>query len=560
MAKKKIEVFIDVKTEREFEHILEQCKNKLICAEVYCHFSGSCTALDHLFTKIKLAWTDGQIVLLKVPADEITAFARFRGHSQPIFLFILNRKITKIFRGVDNVRFAEVAKSEWDIYTSVMGGGTIERPLYDLDKASPEEQEWLNSLKAVEQKEQDQAEYSRKTRQAARKRHRAEKIADEVQHLNFVLFWPHSKHAHPELYEQWDLNDIVMIAREEIQLNKELAEDILYAGDADINEASMHALLKGTALAICFRLVDTDKNFVQLVRKILYENIPDNDEDADNNTTAFDKYKSYSVCKEEILRQRKEEKMKKKEEKIWRRARRLSEMQRLAKQEIDNAVQAKKAAREEHKIELLKSGNLEALAKFEKESDDIEDIDIKIPQELAEDVETESSEETDEEEYFPPAGLLIPGFYAPPNDVAKGNGLAVLFPNIITQYVTPEPEHLPPHVLVMIDISKRYNANKIIAAYKKYIIHMGIFRGTSPRNAIHVAYSVKQFDSMKFTEIKNVCTAFMVAIKSDLALLALMDLHPFYVSRDPIHGEEDCSVLFDVSYGDHYPEFEDISY
>lgn len=53
-----------------------------------------------------------------------------------------------------------------------------------------------------------------------------------------------------------------MVGREEIQLTKEMADDILYAGDAPINEASMHVLLSGPALAICFRLLDTDKHFV----------------------------------------------------------------------------------------------------------------------------------------------------------------------------------------------------------------------------------------------------------------------------------------------------------
>lgn len=44
--------------------------------------------------------------------------------------------------------------------------------------------------------------------------------------------------------------------------------------------------------------------------------------------------------------------------------------------------------------------------------------------------EEESSSSEDENEYFPPPGLLIPGFYAPPNDIAKTNGLAVLFPKV----------------------------------------------------------------------------------------------------------------------------------
>lgn len=53
-----------------------------------------------------------------------------------------------------------------------------------------------------------------------------------------------------------------MVGREEVMLTKEKAEDILYDGDAPLNEASLHELLSGPALAICFRLLDTDKHFV----------------------------------------------------------------------------------------------------------------------------------------------------------------------------------------------------------------------------------------------------------------------------------------------------------
>lgn len=53
-----------------------------------------------------------------------------------------------------------------------------------------------------------------------------------------------------------------MVGREEVQLTEDTARDVLYAGDAPLNEASLHQLLSGPVLAICFRLLDTDKHFV----------------------------------------------------------------------------------------------------------------------------------------------------------------------------------------------------------------------------------------------------------------------------------------------------------
>lgn len=53
---------------------------------------------------------------------------------------------------------------------------------------------------------------------------------------------------------------------------------------------------------------------------------------------------------------------------------------------------------------------------------------------------------------------------------------------------------------------------------------------------------------------------FMVSIKSDLALLSLVDLGPYYVSADDTSGELECAAMFDVHYADNYNEFEDFSH
>ncbi|CAH2235300.1 jg5870 [Pararge aegeria aegeria] len=386
-----------------------------------------------------------------------------------------------------------------------------------------------------------------------------------------------------------------MVGREEIQLTKEMAYDVLYAGDAALNEASLHMLLSAPALAICFRLLDTDKHFEEVVEK---------------------------------------------------RTRRLSEMQRLARQAIDEAIQAKRAAKELQKIQLLKSGNLSALENLKQELDD-DGVDIVVPEALSDLEEEIDSESEDENEYFPPANLLIPGFYAPPNDVAKTNGLAILFPKIVLEKVTPEPEFLPPHVLVMFEMEKRYKAIKAIYNHRREIIHIKIYPGTIPRRNWFTAISthyrpttrarvcshnkkgldrtpprwpsadwwtphtleniMNNFQSSKSWDAKvawagyiaqktgaswslkvlewrpwsgkaalvvspgggrtldpsstrpwdKLRLAFMVSVKSDLALLELVGIGPVYVSRDSTTGEDECAALFSVDYADNYPEYED---
>ncbi|KAI8419809.1 hypothetical protein MSG28_008454 [Choristoneura fumiferana] len=82
------------KLKRKYENIIEDYTLSEISiddvhsAEIYCEFSGPCTALDRLFTTIKLDWSDGTLILLKVLADAIEEFERFRNHSEPVYVFI----------------------------------------------------------------------------------------------------------------------------------------------------------------------------------------------------------------------------------------------------------------------------------------------------------------------------------------------------------------------------------------------------------------------------------------------------------------------------------------
>lgn len=55
------------------------------------------------------------------------------------FSFFQNRKITRVFRGVDNMGFAQAAKYELDCFKQIQKGVNLERVTYDLDEASPGE-------------------------------------------------------------------------------------------------------------------------------------------------------------------------------------------------------------------------------------------------------------------------------------------------------------------------------------------------------------------------------------------------------------------------------------
>lgn len=50
------------------------------------------------------------------------------------------KRITKIFRGVDNTKFAEVAKKEVEYFKARLEGVIDDRKTYNFDEVLPEEQ------------------------------------------------------------------------------------------------------------------------------------------------------------------------------------------------------------------------------------------------------------------------------------------------------------------------------------------------------------------------------------------------------------------------------------
>ncbi|XP_059059947.1 uncharacterized protein LOC131853145 [Achroia grisella] len=117
-----------------------------------------------------------------------------------------------------------------------------------------------------------------------------------------------------------------------------------------------------------------------------------------------------------------------------------------------------------------------------------------------------------------------------------------------------ETEHLPPHVLVMFTVEKRYDVQDIINQFPHEILATGLFVGEDPNTAEHVAYSIKQYDKMERLRKHKDRLALMVSRKRSLPLLQLAGLNPCYISSDVVSGERDCLTLFPVGYGDDFEE------
>ncbi|XP_049700746.1 uncharacterized protein LOC110380930 isoform X1 [Helicoverpa armigera] len=616
MARKQaVSIQETVETNEDFEAYLAAHKDQLICMEVYSDFCGPCLATGNAVRKGKLEIGQDRIAMVKCCADNIDALARFKHHSEPAFLFLVNGKLTRAMFGPNGIDLCRIIEEELKIMDREAEGIIVERPRLEVHEMLPEEAAKMQENLKIEEEYRDAAERLRVLTLAARKKRVNERLSQNIKRLNFIMFWPHCHQAHYDLYEKWDMINITVAAKDTFQLDERGAREALYMSDVDPNEACVHALLAGPVLVVLFKMFETDtRDFVKLMRYTLYEEIPIPKEDVSPEkqvppVPAYERYASISKTAREVRRDRYNAKLQKLKEEKEDAERLQAEQERLAREAQEEAARVEKQRLEEERMARIAAGlpadpeppppppppeptegepaegaeGVEGEATESGEGGEEKPETVETASEVAttitdltpgeggpedamldEDVgekeeEFNSDIEVEGEDYIPPGGLFVPGLYTPANELAKANGLAFFYPKQVADLAEViETEYLPPHVLVIFPIDKRYDVQEVVNLYSSEILNMGIFVGEDPYSAEHVAYSIKQYDKMERPRRYFDRLALMVSRKRSLPLLQLAGLNPVYISSDVISGERECLAMFPVGYGDDHEEIESV--
>ncbi|KAM3959248.1 uncharacterized protein ACR2FA_006674 [Aphomia sociella] len=594
MARKgQVSIQDSVENNEEFEAYLHDHCNQLICMEVYSEFCGFCLATGNAVRKGKLEIGQDRIAMVKALADNIECLSRFKYKSEPVFLFISKGKLTRAMFGANGIELCRIIEEELGLMQKEIDTG-VERPKLEIQDMLPEEAQKLREDLKIEDEYREAVERLRVLTLAARKKRVSERLSRHVKRLNFIMFWPHCHQAHYDLYEKWDMINIQVGAKETVQLTEETAKEALYMSDVDPNEACLHALLKGEVLVVLFKMFETDtRDFVKLLRHALYEEIPVPKEDVPPEKQvppipAYERYASISKTAREVRRDRYEAKMQKLREEKEERDRLAAEQARLAREAEEERQRLEKVRQEEERMARIQAGlpaepepaetevtgeeveveevEKEGIEREGVEGEVTENVEPEVVDEVGEEQEKVEDEEeafhsdvsVEDEEYIPPGGLFVPGLYCPPNELAKANGLSFFFKKLVQVMAPIETEHLPPHVLVMFSVDKRYEVLDIVSQFPQEILATGVFVGDDPYTTEHIAYTIKQYDKIKRLRKHKDRLALMVSRKRSLPLLQLAGLNPCYISSDVQSGERDCLTLFPVGYGDEFEEEESV--
>lgn len=138
MAKKKaVALQQEVNSDEEWNEFLQ--RPGLLVVDVYSEWSGPCSAMITILRKVKME--KGDLVWYALARNDlITPLARFKGKSEPVWMFIQDGMSVNIVFGANAPQLRRVLRDEVKRFESQ------EPPkwLMDIDKRGPEEEaRWL---------------------------------------------------------------------------------------------------------------------------------------------------------------------------------------------------------------------------------------------------------------------------------------------------------------------------------------------------------------------------------------------------------------------------------
>ncbi|KAL6258706.1 hypothetical protein P5V15_010656 [Pogonomyrmex californicus] len=249
---------IEVNTEEEWRQLLNR-PGRLIVADIYSDWSGPCTAMVSTLRKIKIEIGNNAVDYAVVRNDDIDDLARFRGRSEPTWMFLQDGKMVNLMFGAHCPSLQKLLTSE------IKRVQLLEAPKWRLEvyERAPEEEIRWQKLEAarlaVEEKKRARQEAERLEKY---ERFMAQMMIELCERTVLVLYpWvfkdergrPRDKMQSPPYIELvQDLFRQCFDVQEEarIQLNKDIIEKMFVESGVDITEKLIKGLTNGRCMAM----------------------------------------------------------------------------------------------------------------------------------------------------------------------------------------------------------------------------------------------------------------------------------------------------------------------
>ncbi|XP_043274612.1 thioredoxin domain-containing protein 3-like isoform X2 [Venturia canescens] len=276
MAKKNTPAALqtEVSTDEEWAKILE--RKGLIVADIYSEWSGPCSGMISILKKIKMEIGGDLLSYVTAKCDNIAALERFRGKSEPTWMFIHNGQMVNLMFGA---YCPELQKMLTDELRRVQNGEEHEFCI-PVSQRSPEEE---NRMKILEE-ERTVKEAAKKAEKEAeiKAKYEAEMLhyTNSLQDETLLILYPWvfkdaeghkrdkiSSPPYADLIENILPGNYAISQELRKKLDEETLSKMFFESDWDINENAKNLLMDGRCM--CMRLRVSEKKPEMDVEKYL---------------------------------------------------------------------------------------------------------------------------------------------------------------------------------------------------------------------------------------------------------------------------------------------------
>ncbi|XP_031787622.1 uncharacterized protein LOC100678333 isoform X2 [Nasonia vitripennis] len=253
----------EVTTDEEWAKILE--RKGLVLADVYSEWSGPCTGMVSILKKVKMEIGGDNLSYATARCDHIASLARFRGKSEPTWMFIRDGKMVNLIFGANCPELLDHLTRE---LKRLQTGETPEFSM-SVSDTSPKEAERMKAIEAAMQAKE--AARIARIEAEAKEKYEAElgHLVNSLSRETFIILFPwifkdeegnkRDKKSSPpyiELVEQLLPENFTI----EQELKKQLDADILAEMQKEceyvLSEETKRLLTEGKCLCLRLKVVD----------------------------------------------------------------------------------------------------------------------------------------------------------------------------------------------------------------------------------------------------------------------------------------------------------------
>ncbi|XP_072388982.1 uncharacterized protein [Diabrotica undecimpunctata] len=246
MAKKgqQVQLQAELNTDEEWEKFL--AKDGLLVIDVYSDWCGPCSGMAANLKKIKLDQGGDLLQLAIAKSDNIEQLSRFRGRSEPTWLFVSKGKKINLLFGCNAPQLTRLILEELKNEEQAVSGEKSREYVSEITELDEIEIQRHEAAEAIVRAAREKEEAKREKEFHERKVAECNNILENLSHLGTILIFPSGRDRyHDALDDLLKEASVIATQTEKVKITQEIITDIFFFCEEKLSTKSVDDMLNG---------------------------------------------------------------------------------------------------------------------------------------------------------------------------------------------------------------------------------------------------------------------------------------------------------------------------